>query len=177
MKFFIGIVPPPEVYEQLHQIQSQFGDNRLEPHITIRPPVSPLQLEPWIQVIKSACAQVQPFDIQLTGTGFFGDRVLFVNVQSPGLNNLYQVIIPALRPFEPDELRRGEDGFHPHLTLGRKWCGFTAANFVAMKQLADQYLQADTLAFTITQIRVYYKPDNHGRFETYRDISLSNQVS
>ena len=176
MKFFIGVVPPPDVYAQLHQIQNQFGNNRLEPHITIRPPVSPLQLEPWLKPIERVCAQAQPFDIQLTGTGFFGERVLFVSVQSPGLNNLYYVMLPALRTFEPDELRKEEDSFRPHLTLGRKWCGFTASDFAAMKQLADQYLQADAIAFKVTQIRVYYKPDNHGRFEKYRDISLSNQV-
>ncbi len=174
MKFFVGIVPPPDIYSQLQQIQNQFGDNRLEPHITIRPPVSPLQLDPWLQTIKAISAAFKPFDIHLPGTGFFGDRVLFVNVQSPGLKQLYDLLIPALQPFEKEEPGKGDGSFHPHLTLGRKWCGFTIEDFAAMKLLADDYLQASLVSFKVTQIRIYYKPDNHGRFETYRDVSVTN---
>lgn len=37
MKYFIGIVPPEAVYHKLLDIQRQHGDNRLEPHITLRP--------------------------------------------------------------------------------------------------------------------------------------------
>jgi 2'-5' RNA ligase len=173
MKFFIGIVPPPDIYEQLQQLQTQFGDNKLEPHVTIRPPVSPLQLEPWLQTIESTCAAVKPFNVHLPNTGFFGDRVLIVSVQSPGLNKLFNLLIPALQPFELVEASKGDGGFHPHLTLGRKWCGFTADDFTAMAQLADQYLQNGNVSFKVTQVRIYYKPDNHGRFETYADINLS----
>ena len=173
MKFFVGVVPPPFVYGHLQRIQTQFGDNRLEPHITIRPPVTPLQLEPWIQVTKSICATVKPFDIQLPGTGFFGDRVLFVSVHSPALVELYDVLMPALQPFEPEDKSKVDGGFHPHLTLGRKWCGFTADDFTAMRQLADQYLQGNNISFEVTQLRIYHKPDNHGRFEAYKDVDLS----
>ncbi|WP_342647870.1 2'-5' RNA ligase family protein [Mucilaginibacter sp. CSA2-8R] len=174
MKFFVGVVPPPGIYEQLQHIQTQFGDNRLEPHVTIRPPVTVLHLAPWVQAIEDICATVEPFGIQLPGTGFFGDRVLFVSVQSPGLTQLHNLFIPALQIFEKEEISKNEAAFHPHLTLGRKWCGFTTDDFAAMKLLVDEYLQASFVWFTVTQIRIYYKPDNHGRFETYRDISLNN---
>ncbi len=174
MKFFVGIVPPPDIYEHIQQIQTQFGDNSLEPHITIRPPVSLLQIEPWVQIVENICETTKPFDIQLPGTSFFGDRVLFASVQSLGLNELYNQLIPALKLFEPEEINKGDGGFHPHLTLGRKWCGFTADDFIAMKHLADDYLQNGNISFKVTQVRIYYKPDNHGRFETYKDINLSN---
>lgn len=40
MKFFIGIVPSEDIYNAVADIQKRFGDNRLEPHITLRPPVT-----------------------------------------------------------------------------------------------------------------------------------------
>lgn len=172
MKFFVGIIPPPDIYKHLQQIQTQFGDNRLEPHITIRPPVTPIEFEPWVQAVETICETVKSFDVQLTGTGFFGDRVLFVSVESSDLNELYHQLMPALKPFEPEEISESHFGFHPHLTLGRKWCGFTTDDFTAMKQLADDYLQNGDISFKVTQVRIYYKPDNHGRFETYKDINL-----
>lgn len=173
MKFFVGIVPPLNIYEHLQKIQTKFGDNRLEPHITVRPPVSLHSIEQWVQTVKNICETIKPFDIQLPGTGFFGDRVLFVSVQSPGLNELHNQLIPALKLFEREEINKGNGDFYPHLTLGRKWCGFTGDDFTAMKQLADNYLQNGNISFKVTQVRIYYKPGNHGRFETYRDVNLS----
>lgn len=48
MKYFLGIVPPEDIYQKLLAIQTQYGDNRLEPHITLRPPVTPGDDEEWL---------------------------------------------------------------------------------------------------------------------------------
>ncbi len=52
MQYFVGIVPPGEISDKIIQIQRQHGDNRLEPHITLRPPVKPIDVPAWLRVIE-----------------------------------------------------------------------------------------------------------------------------
>ncbi|WP_345953499.1 2'-5' RNA ligase family protein [Mucilaginibacter sp. PAMB04168] len=172
MKYFAGIVPPLHIYRKLLEIQQQFGGNRLEPHITLRPPVSPLDAEAWVNIVTETASNFQPFDIKLPCTGYFGKRVLFVSVNSTRLGLLHDLLIPALKPFETPEVNKGPEGFHPHLTLGRAWCGFTPENFIQMQQLADAYLSASPVSFEATHVRIYHKPDHHGRYQPYKDVSL-----
>ena len=172
MKFFAGIVPPPDIYNKLLHIQQQHGDNRLEPHITLRPPVSPLNDEAWLNTITEVAATIEPFNVMLPGTGNFGKRVLFISVDSPPLINLYDRLIPALRQFEEKDVNKEHEKFHPHLTLGRAWCGFTPEDFKNMKQMSEEYLTAGNVSFGASHIRIYHKPDHHGRYQPYQDVLL-----
>jgi 2'-5' RNA ligase len=173
MKYFLGIVPPDSIYTRLLQIQRAHGDNRLEPHITLRPPVSLVHADQWIQTIANIAAAFKPFQVVLPGTGNFGKRVLFVSVCSDPLGHLYDLLIPALKPFEvPQGVERFAE-YHPHLTLGRSWCGFTVDDFRKMRELADEYLAEGNIAFTVNSIRIYHKPDAHGGYRTFSDVPLS----
>ena len=172
MKYFIGIVPPKEIYDTLLHIQTQFGDNRVEPHITLRPPVKPQQTEEWLSTIDTVAATIKPFTIALPGTGYFGKRVLYVSVAANDLIELYKELIPALWTFEDKKDRADLNHFHPHLTLGRNWCGFTADDFKQMQHLADSYLTANSISFNVTHIRIYQKPENGGRWQCYKDVPL-----
>jgi 2'-5' RNA ligase len=169
MKYFIGIIPPEQIYNEVLRIQQQHGDNRLEPHITLRPPVTPVDAARWIQVVEQVCASLEPFEVRLPGTGTFGKRVLFVTVASDQLIKLHDALIPDLRSFEPAVENGGREGFHPHMTLGRAWCGFSPDDFKSMQALAERYL-ADDVMFRATAVRIYYKPDPHGRYQTYKDV-------
>lgn len=169
MKYFVGIVPPEEIYNEVLQIQQQYGDNRLEPHITLRAPVSPVDEAKWIQVVEQICASTTPFEIRLPGTGIFGTGVLFISVASEGLISLYKALIPALERFEPSLDNRSGGQFHPHMTLGRAWCGFSPDDFKGVQALAERYLAGHVL-FRVSAIRIYYKPDPHGRYQTYKDL-------
>jgi 2'-5' RNA ligase len=173
MKYFLGIVPPHPIYRRFLQIQEAHGDNRLEPHITLRPPVSPVQVDQWLHTISRIARETKPFLVTLPGTGNFGKRVLFVSVKSNLLANLYDLLIPALKPFEPEQAAEGHEGYHPHLTLARSWCGFTVEDFRKMKELADIYLADDNISFTVKSIRIYHKPEGHGRFQTLLDVPLT----
>lgn len=178
MKYFIGIVPPEAVYHKLLDIQRQHGDNRLEPHITLRPPVIPSSEQDWLKVVEQQAAAVKPFDVWLPGTGSFGKRVMFVRVESAGLLKLHEELIPALMAFEPVMHKKEiSDGFHPHLTLGRAWCGFTADDFASMKRMAEAYLFEQDVRFKAAAIRIYYKPDPHGRYQTYKDVPLMGDLT
>jgi 2'-5' RNA ligase len=172
MQYFIAIVPPEHISKQLIQIQQQFGDNRLEPHITIRPPVSPLNEEEWLDVISRTASMIGPFTVKLPGIGQFGKRVLYVRVDSPALSGLYDVLIPNLKAYEPEAGPQQQNEYHPHLTLSRTWCGFTSDDFTEMGKLAREYLESDEIDFIAEYIRIYYKPSPHSRYQCYRDVPL-----
>lgn len=172
MKYFIGIVPPAEISEVVVNIQQRFGDNRLEPHITLRPPVTVINEPEWLNMIEETCRSFSPIPVALTGTGHFGKGVLFIDVKSPDLAKLHYSILEVLMPFEPPETRQQKKSFNPHLTLGRLWCGFTQQHFVEMKKLADKYLSAQPISFIATFVRIYYKPHGQSRYQTLRNIPL-----
>lgn len=172
MKFFVGLVPPEDIYQRLQGIQKRYGDNRLEPHITIRPPVTVLDEKEWIGKIVSTASSFEPFPVALPGTGNFGQRVLYVQVVADVLKSFYKVLVPQLEPFERHEPNRLTGDYHPHLTLGRTWCGFTVEDFANMKQLSDTYLLDNNISFMATAIRIYHKSGHQGRYQVYRDIGL-----
>ncbi|WP_157580839.1 2'-5' RNA ligase family protein [Segetibacter koreensis] len=174
MKYFIGIVPPEDIYTTVVSIQKKFGDNRLEPHITLRAPVTVIEETKWIEAIEHICANFSPFEIKLPTTGNFGKRVLFIDVSSNGLKELYNALMPAIELFEQPEINKKENtNYHPHLTLGRSWCGFSKQDFIQMKELANEFLSQKKISFIAHSVRVYHKPSASGRYEAKKDIALS----
>lgn len=171
MKYFIGIIPPENIFNTILNIQQQFGDNRLEPHITLRSPVTPVDASNWLDSIKKVTASFAPFDIHLPATGYFGKRVLFIKVQSADLKQLYKQVVTAIKPFEP-VVKEDHYDYHPHLTLGRSWCGFTRHDFEKMQEMADQYLSVKPVSFNVDFLRVYQKPQGNKRYEKLVDLSL-----
>jgi 2'-5' RNA ligase len=177
MKFFIGIVPPEDIYNTIVTIQKRFGDNRLEPHITLRPPVAVEDETNWTKVIEQVCSGFAPFLIDLSSTGHFGQRVLFIDVSSDALHQLHHSLIKAIKPYEQPEIKKQEAQiFNPHLTLGRSWCGFTRQDFAEMKVIADCFLSQKNISFTANSIRIYHKPSGTGRYAPKTDIALSGAI-
>ena len=173
MKHFIGIVPPPDIYQTVVDIQKPFGDNRLEPHITLRPPVIVTDQAGWIKAIEDVCYTFERIHISLPAAGNFGNRVLFIDVKSKGLNALHTALLKAVKPYEKIENQQEDDRpFNPHLTLGRSWCGFTRDDFAAMKILANDYLAKTPVSFNVETLRIYHKPKGHGPYETLKDVPL-----
>lgn len=178
MKYFVGIVPPEEIFKKVLNIQQKFGDNRLEPHITLRPPVTVTNTPGWMEAIKEVCSIFTPIRIHLHGTGNFGNRVLFISVLAETLGNLHYAITEAIKPYEQKEEKKQENQiYHPHLTLGRQWCGFTKDDFEKMKELADEFLIGKHVFFTADTIRIYHKPFQHSRYQPLEDISLSQKTN
>jgi 2'-5' RNA ligase len=173
MKFFAGIVPDLIIANTIAEIQNRYGNNRLEPHITLRAPVIPLNAEAWIQTVEQVTQQFGAFEIELTPTGNFDNKTLYLGVRSDGLIQLYNTLIPQLKLYEPSEPKDCEQGYHAHLTLGRAWCGFTPEHFSAMRKLADEYVTTQRVSFIANFIRIYYKPDNQKGFKTYKDAQFN----
>lgn len=172
MTFFIGIVPPKEIYEKVLAIQQSFGNNRIEPHITIRPPVKPVEVDQWLKVIKDTIQTFPAFTIKLTGTGKFSTKVLYIDVQAEALQQLHKTLLKKITPFEGNA-NLEERLYHPHLTLGRKWCGFTDSDFVSMQQLADEWLANNKNTFITKMVRIYIKTNSTEPYRCFADIALS----
>jgi 2'-5' RNA ligase len=170
--FFTGIVPPEDIQKRIQDIQNQFGDNLLEPHITITPPAIVTQLDSWLNAIEQTCNTLTPIKILLPKTGNFGKRVLFIDIVAPGIEALQKAIEDAVSPFEKENKKEENRGYNPHLTLGRKWCGFTKEHFSQMKILAEEYLGENGINFTVDFIRAYHKPSPGGRYEKLQDFKL-----
>jgi 2'-5' RNA ligase len=176
MKYFIGVVPPEDIYNTVLNIQQQFGDNRIEPHITVRPPVTVTNEAGWISAIEQVCQRFSPISIQLPKTGSFGKRVLFIDVESSDLARLHYSIMEAINPFEKPEMQQDQT-FHPHLTLGRSWRGFTYHHFTQMKILADEYLSSQKVFFQAKSVRIYQKSESQGRYKNLKDVMLADDQS
>lgn len=174
MRCFTGIVPTEEIYNTVSGIQNKYGDNRLEPHITITPPVTVKDPEQWLKAIEEVCKRFSPINVSLPTTGQFGNRTLFIDVSSPALADLFYALKPQLSPFETAN-NKDEDNrkYHPHLTMARSWCGFSRQAFTEMKSLANDYLSNEPKSFVAAALRVYYKPVPQGRFEPYKDIPFT----
>lgn len=127
MRLFYAVFPPPKVQEALAVVQEKVkgykGWKLSQPdqlHITLLflGETPPERLRGLLQVGKDAAAGVQPFEVQLGGTGYFpasgSPRVWFVKAEGAGLEPLALNLRQALPDIEVKEK------FHPHLTLARK---------------------------------------------------------
>jgi 2'-5' RNA ligase len=175
MNFFIGIVPPAVISEDIANIQNRFGNNRLEPHITLRPPVALKDEAKWIEVVEELCKTFPRFTLNLTGTGNFGKRVLFIELQSETLMKLEKQLVNAIAPYEQEAQKKEKrKDYHPHLTLGRSWCGFTKEDFSQMKILADEYIAKGMISFDVEFLRIYHKPKSNEGYKTLKDVQLGH---
>jgi 2'-5' RNA ligase len=168
MLVFIGIVPPVDFYEKIAAIQKQFGDNRTEPHITLRPPIQLIDDTRWLQTIDEIISITPAFQVTLTKTDYFGNSILFIEAESERLHALEGVLVPAIAPLEKEQKKQHEK-YHPHLTLGRLHVGFSREGLRKMQQLADDLLRSP-YTFMVSSIRIYYKPSQHERYKVLKDV-------
>lgn len=170
MQCFIGIVPPPNLSEAIRHIQLQYGDNRTEPHITLRPPMMIAENEKWLNAIREIASSFPPLTITLPCTGMFGTRVLFIEVEGSDLYKLEKALVPVIKPFEKDSSYTDQP-YHAHLTLGRLNVGFTTKALQDMRQLADDMLK-EPVEFIAGFIRIYFKPSIAERYRMLEDIAF-----
>lgn len=158
-KYFIGIVLPPIVMEQVEEIKRELekrfglrGALRSPAHITLHRPFE-WKEEKEADLIKSLSqfSAGGAFKIELSGFAFFEPRVIFVNVRpNENLDDLYQ----HLRRFAKQQLQlfnewEDERGFHPHVTIANrdlKKTGFYALKPEFEKRTFEAKFNADSLA-------------------------------
>lgn len=147
-RFFIALLPPPEIQDYVHQIQQYCAEKyasrgalKSPPHITLQPPFElPVEQVPLL----AACLHVftQPVPVKLNGFGAFTPRVIYINVlKTPELLTLQADLMAELEAklkiVDPMAKSRA---FCPHMT-------------VAFRDLTRQNFKAAWLEFQHRQLQ------------------------
>ena len=127
-RYFIGLLPPPEVQRYATQVQAYFRDTyqsqaalRSPPHITLQAPFEwpAVDSEQLVATLSQFRTLTPSIPIRLSGFGAFPPRVIFLAVEhTPALMTLQA----ELKQYVEDALgiidRRSRDRpFRPHLTV------------------------------------------------------------
>ena len=175
MKYFIGIVPPDNYRSTLSQFRKQWPDNWIdeivEPHITLKAQGGLTPDESWLEDVRQACRKIEPFEVAIGNTAFFGEDVLYLQVESSELKKLHERLVGAIKPSDEMIAQYFElDQFIPHLTLAKTSYGLSVQQLKEMSQLASEEL--GTCRFEVNFIRVYQE-NGTGVYRKYMDIPLS----
>lgn len=126
--YFIAIVPPQEVCEEItklkHLVKEKFDSSHAlnaPPHITLHMPFKwrDKKVEQLTGLIDHLNDEWEPFEIELKNFDFFEPRVVFVDVVENGLLNKKQkqVMGACRRELKLDNANYKDRPFHPHVTI------------------------------------------------------------
>lgn len=127
--FFLAIIPPPKVAEQITQFKTYAAHHfdsshalKSPPHITLLPPFrfNNIQLETLKRLLPDWLRATNRFNIELKNFAAFAPRVIYVDViKNPVLVKLQQHLKSSFENsfgFHPDR----HAGYHPHMTVAFK---------------------------------------------------------
>lgn len=129
-KYFLALVPTPEILEKAHAIKLLIRDHfgirytlRSPPHITLKMPFSYNEAKETLLKKKLGDFLIaqKPVTIKIGGVGTFGKRVIYLGIEkSPELTALQS----SLKNFCKKELNLVDElsdrNYHPHLTVAFK---------------------------------------------------------
>ena len=127
--YFIAIVPPAEIQEEIMRFKQQMADKfgskhalNSPPHITLHMPFKwkDKKLDKLVNLMNQLNAELEPFSIQLKDFDFFEPRVVFVDVvPNKKLEKLQKNVVDLCRKvLKLDNGNYKDQGFHPHITIG-----------------------------------------------------------
>lgn len=175
-RFFIALVPPPEIQAPVNDIKRHFATHydshkalNSPPHITLQAPFEWPQgqkLENLARGLQDFVAGRKEFAIALRNFGAFPPQVIYIDVlQTPDLINLQQDLSAFMSENYGLSARRYPK-FCPHMTVAFRDLTKNAFN-QAWPEFRNQSLAFDFTAQTITLLR-------HGsqRWQIYQDYPL-----
>lgn len=129
-KYFLALVPPPEILEKAHAIKLLIRDHfgiryalKSPPHITLKMPFSYNEAKEILlkKELGDFLMAQKPVTLSIGGVGTFGRRVIYLCIEkTPELTALQS----SLRNFCKKELNLVDElsdrNYHPHLTLAFK---------------------------------------------------------
>lgn len=178
MQYFIGIVTPDEYIKRTIEFQRQWGNNALtnvvEPHITIKAQGGLTSDKDWLDQVMKVCEDFPPFKVSLNKPKFFGESVLFLNVESTEIHNLHNKLVQAISPSEDLIKKYLElENYVPHLTLGQSKYGLSVEELDDMAKKAENVL-IPYPTFKVNFLRVYQEIEPN-KYIRYMDIPLKKQ--
>ncbi len=128
--YFIAIVPPREVREQVVALQLEMKRHfraghalKSPPHITLQMPfrLAPELLGKLENVLSHFATSRQPFILELDGFDCFAPRVIFIRVRDHGpVKTLATGLKSVLLEKQIVSVRGGAAPLHPHMTVATR---------------------------------------------------------
>jgi len=128
--FFIAIIPPAELSENITEIKQDFADRfesrralRIMPHITLKAPFKLAEtkrkgLLEWFENLNISNGS---FDVVLNGFGAFANPknpIIYIRPEeSTSLLQLQQKLIDKISNLLPKEVLHSDEHFRPHMTV------------------------------------------------------------
>lgn len=159
-RFFIALLPPPDIQDQVNAIKQQFSDRydsraalKSPPHITLQPPFEWLSanLPALKQCLITFANHREPVAVKLSGFAAFPPRVIYINVLKTQELLILQTDLMAyletvLEIVDPVSKSRP---FSPHMTVAFR--DLTRQNFkAAWPEFQQQALQFEFRANYLT---------------------------
>lgn len=164
MKYFIGAPIPGNYKNKIEMLRAEFRFLTTEPHITIVPPPALPDDDLFIKSVIEVCKKTKAFKIKLGHLGQFGNRVLYVSVDSPELIKLYDNI------FETLKLEKENRGYTPHLTVVKQRPK-RSIDIDSVKKRAEIKLTPSP-EYTLNSIVIYHQPKERFIYVPYMEIPL-----
>ncbi len=127
--YFIAIVPPRAIQEEITQLKVLMAERfnskhalKSPPHITLHMPFK-WKKSKW-EILKSTIekinSEIEPFEIELDGFAFFEPRVVYVDVEeNQPLIDLQKAVVEEVRKkLKLDNANYKNRPFKPHMTIG-----------------------------------------------------------
>lgn len=162
MKYFVGVPIPKDYKNKIELLRARFAFFTTEPHITLIPPPALPDEDDFIKDLIEVCKTIKPFTVKLRNIGQFGNRVLYVSVQSPDLTILYEKINEKLN------LEKEKRGYTPHLTIVKQRLG----RKVDIEKAKEYAMNLDFFEYTLNSIVVYHQPKEHSIYVPYMEVPL-----
>lgn len=162
-RFFIAIVPPPEIQAIAQALQRQFAEQyasqaaqKSPPHITLQPPFQwlPQELPNLERSLAQFAMQQAPFEVECNGFAAFPPNVIYIHVvKTAALLNLQTGLMANLAAIlEIVDASSKQRPFTPHMTVAFR--DLTQPNFNAAWQLFQgRSLQLKFLAASLSLLR------------------------
>ena len=180
-RFFIALVPPPEIQAAINEIKDYFKrqyDSRKAlnspPHITLQAPFewsTEQELNELVEGLKGFASERKgEIAIALRNFGAFPPKVIYVDVvQNPELMAL-QHELATLMETKYGIVDRRYRSFCPHMTVA-----FRDLTTTAFHQAWPEF-QQKTLAFDFTAQNLTLLRHNGQRWQVYQNYPLSKQI-
>jgi 2'-5' RNA ligase len=174
VEYFVAITPPEKYGESIIKFQKMWPGNTLpdfaEPHITVKSQAGLSEDEIWMNSMKAVCDSFPRFSLKMKGIKSFGRSVVYLGIESDGINELHRRIVESISP-DPEMGRRYYelDLYQPHLTLGSKEYGMSEMDLSEMMELANEYFR-DFQPFIVDSIGIFKLIGN--KYRKIREMNL-----
>lgn len=173
MKYFLAVMPPITLANQIELFRAEWGASDLPPHITAKAPNSLSAAEQWLPEVKAFCLSSAPLSIRLDGIGQFASAVVYWRVVAPDLVACHQSLLAIINPPLAERAAYYEGpSYVPHLTLAHANDGLDAATLAVIHQRAVEQW-AHPVDFVAHTLRIFRSSGPNQPYEAFLDLPLT----